>query len=518
MKRGFTFYYDTLTLLVCVAGIALSIFLMNLGLTMLVVRLLFIGSWEEKWNNIKAQKRLLYVLLSLFAVHIIGILWTKDLNFGLEEIIRKIAFLIVPITILAISPLNKEIIKYTFFGFILALFIGTIWGSINFISAEYPNVRNLIPSTSHIRFSLNIVFAVLLLGKVSITHSKNLSPFMNIIIILTAIWFVIYLILTQAITGILILSIFLLLYVPYSLAKQNRRKLSYFIFVIYFLGILGSCWWVIYHYKQFFTPNKIYSQPLKAKTGLGNDYLHLTDVKLIENGNYIHVYCNYDEIKQSWKQRTGKDIGDNFEILLRYMNSISPYKDHQAFSKLNDQDIENIKNGIANKIYTKKFSFLPRLYKIFYQFSSYELTGKIKGFSEFQRLELWRNAYDLAKDNFWIGVGTGDFVEQFALNLCERNSELCGTGLKSHNQYLNIFILFGVFGFVIFLFWLFYPPIKTGLIHNYIYMSFLFIVLLSMLTEDTLDNLAGRMFYIFFASIMLFNAKTIKEFTSSKLQ
>ena len=52
MKRNFSFYFDILTLLVLIAGIVLSRFLMNFGMGMLVFRLIFIGSWEEKWKNI----------------------------------------------------------------------------------------------------------------------------------------------------------------------------------------------------------------------------------------------------------------------------------------------------------------------------------------------------------------------------------------------------------------------------------------------------------------------------------
>lgn len=517
MKKNLTYYFDILTILICVAGISLSIFLINLGIVMLLVRLIFIGSWKEKWERIKTQKTLLIVLLSFFFLHIIGLIWTDNISFGLNEIIRKLAFLVIPIGILAISDIRKEIIKIGFGGYVLSLLIGTIWGCVNLISNDYPDLRNLIPSTSHIRFSINIVFAILVIAKLFLDNYKNLTPTIKTLSISVIVWFTTYLILTQALTGIVILSLFLIIYIPLLLSQKHKNKISYIVLSLYIIALSLSCFWLVREYKLFFTPNKVYSQPLLTKTPLGNDYHNLKEVKLIENGNYIYLMCNFEELEASWKKRTGEEIGENFNILLRYMNSVSPYKDAKRFDELTDKDIENIKNGIANKAYNERFSLRGRLYKMFYQMNSFKETGQIVGSSELQRVELWRNSFRLIKENFLLGVGTGDFEKEFADKLCKSNSQLCNSGHKSHNQYLNVFVTFGLLGLIIFLFWLLYPPFKAGLSKNYIYLAFAFIVLISMLTEDTLDNIAGRMFYIFFASVMLFNAKNIKEFTPSKL-
>ncbi len=517
MKRNLTYYFDILTILICVAGISLSIFLINLGIVMLLVRIFFIGSWKEKLENIKSQKKILLVLLSFFFLHIIGLIWTDNLSFGFNELIRKIAFLVVPVGILSMTDIKKEIIKIGFGGYVISLFIGTIWGIVNLLSTDYPNLRTLIPSTSHIRFSLNLVFAILVIAKLFSHNYKTLSLAIKILSLSIIIWFITYLILTQALTGILILSLFLIIYIPFLLIQKHKNKISYIVLSLYIIAISLSCFWLAREYKLFFTPNKVYSQPLLTKTPLGNDYHNLKEVKLIENGNYIYLMCNFEELEASWKARTGEEIGENFNILLRYMNSISPYKDAKRFDELTDKDIENIKNGIANKAYTEKFSLRGRLYKMFYQMNSFKETGQIVGSSELQRVELWRNSIEIIKENFLYGVGTGDFEKEFADNLCKSNSQLCNSGYKSHNQYLNIFVTFGLLGFILFLFWIIYPPFKAQLSTNYFYLAFAFIVLISMLTEDTLDNIAGRMFYIFFASVMLFNSRTIKEITSSKV-
>jgi hypothetical protein len=243
----------------------------------------------------------------------------------------------------------------------------------------------------------------------------------------------------------------------------------------------------------------------------------MLDGKQIENGNYLYLYYCQDELEKEWEKRTGLKSIEYIDVIVRYMNSISPYKDAKRFRELTDSDIENIKNRIGNKVYLNKFSLRPRLYSIFLQINSYQVSGSVKEFSELQRLELWKNSVSLIKDNFFIGSGTGDIVDDFGNKLCERKSELCNTSLKSHNQFLYVFASFGLIGFIIFLIFLVYPPIQSGLFRSYIYVVFFYIAAISMLTEDTLDNQAGIMFYIFFASLMLFNANTIRQTSSSKV-
>lgn len=516
MKKKYTLYYDILTLLVCIAGITLSRFLMNFGMGMLVFRLLALGSWKEKWENIKRQKLLLLVLLSFFALHLVGLLWSENLSFGIDEIVRKIAFLIIPITIASISPLPKDTLRYAFWGFIFAVFIGTIWGSIVLITTPYANPRSLIFSTSHIRFSLNTVLAILLLVKTTIANRKGIRPFIKILSIGLVIWFIIYLVLTQAMTGFVILSVFLAIYFPYYIIKHKKNEITNIIFTLYFIAIFSALFWIYKEYKFYFTPNEIYKHELLTKTPDGGTYFHNKENLLIENGNYLYYYYCQDEIYREWKRRTGLEVNKYLDVLVRYMNSKSPYKDAKRFRELSDKDIENIKNHVENVVYTTPLSIKPRLYKLFFQFNSFRANGNVKGFSELQRFELWQNSKELIKDNFLIGTGTGDITNKFEQKLGERHSQLYGSKLKSHNEYLYIFATFGIIGFLIFLFWLTYPAINQGLFKSYIYFVFFFIITASMITEDTLDNLAGIMFYIFTNCIMLFNSSSIKEFIPKK--
>jgi len=81
---------------------------------------------------------------------------------------------------------------------------------------------------------------------------------------------------------------------------------------------------------------------------------------------------------------------------------------------------------------------------------------------------------------------------------------------RSHNQFLSIFVGFGVFGLVWFLFAIFYPPIALKRFDDFFYLVFILIALLSMMTEDTIESQMGVTFFAFFYSFFLF-ARREKE-------
>ena len=111
---------------------------------------------------------------------------------------------------------------------------------------------------------------------------------------------------------------------------------------------------------------------------------------------------------------------------------------------------------------------------------------------------------NIIKKNPILGVGTGDisnafndYYEETASKLNEENR------LRSHNQYLAITVAFGIIGLLWYLFSLLYP-LSEKKNRNYLYIIFLAIMLLSMLTEDTLETQIGVTLFAFFNSFLVF--------------
>lgn len=106
-----------------------------------------------------------------------------------------------------------------------------------------------------------------------------------------------------------------------------------------------------------------------------------------------------------------------------------------------------------------------------------------------QRFEYIRTSLFLIKNNFWTGVGTGDLPLAFKSAYEDLDSPLKEKWRwRSHNQYLSVFIAFGVFGFAWFVFTLMFPIFYQSRYTDYKYLVFISILLLSMLTEDTLET------------------------------
>lgn len=139
---------------------------------------------------------------------------------------------------------------------------------------------------------------------------------------------------------------------------------------------------------------------------------------------------------------------------------------------------------------------------------------------------LWAEGLVLVSDNLWWGLGTG--AENTALN--ERlesvdaifwdgktTYQLYEMGFNYHNSYLQVFAANGIWAFLTFLALLFYPFFKLRR-HPFRHEAriFLFIIILSFLTESMLQRQAGVLFFSFFYTLLLVMPSA--EMSASKLE
>ena len=143
----------------------------------------------------------------------------------------------------------------------------------------------------------------------------------------------------------------------------------------------------------------------------------------------------------------------------------------------------------------------------------YKETGDPSGSSVMQRYEYSKASLALIKNNFWLGVGTGDLENELINEYKAMGSELKNQYLfHAHNQFIAFFITFGIFGFLWFFFALIYPPAKEGYFNDFFYLVFFLIMVFSMLSDDTLETQAGATLFAFFIAFLLFGRKTKNVF------
>jgi hypothetical protein len=250
---------------------------------------------------------------------------------------------------------------------------------------------------------------------------------------------------------------------------------------------------------------------LEKTTRKGNIYEHNFNIYGIENGNYIGLYVCNKELAEEWTKRSkiNYDSTDarKQEIkitLIRFLNSKGLRKDAEGIKALSDKEIKAIEKGIANYLYMNEFSIKSRIYMILFEFNNYAISGTTKGYSIIQRFELWKAAIGIIKQNFWIGVGTGDMVDAYQNQLTIMNSDLKNQKIRSHNQYLSIFSAFGVIGLITFLISYIYPAIYSKSFNKFLFVSFFLIASLSMINEDTIETQTGVTFFAFFYLLFIF--------------
>tara|TARA_B100000809_G_C15098386_1_gene515903 strand:- start:1481 stop:1966 length:486 start_codon:yes stop_codon:yes gene_type:complete len=155
-----------------------------------------------------------------------------------------------------------------------------------------------------------------------------------------------------------------------------------------------------------------------------------------------------------------------------------------------------------------------RIHKILWEFNNAQIGGNINGHSVLMRFEYLKIAISIIKKNKLFGVGTGDVQDEFNTQYTLDNTKLTEKyRLRTHNQFLAFGVSFGALGFCWFICCLFYPLSVNANYKNYLYLSFLSILLLSMLTEDTLEVQAGINFFAFFNTILILslNSKIQRE-------
>ena len=121
------------------------------------------------------------------------------------------------------------------------------------------------------------------------------------------------------------------------------------------------------------------------------------------------------------------------------------------------------------------------------------------------RLLVWSASNEVVSDNLITGVGTGDAKDELMKVYKLRGmTGAYAHELNAHNEYYQVFISLGIFGFILLLSTLYFPLIFAFRKGNIIYLLFLLVIILNFLTESMLETQAGVMFYAFFNSLLCF--------------
>ena len=480
------------------------------------------------------QNKAAVLLVAFYLMHVVGLLWTSDFDYAMKDLRVKLPILVMPLVLSGMEPLDRKRFDFVMLVYVLSVFVATLFSSVSYWRHDYDDVREISHFISHIRFCLNIVFCIAIVGyylykgvSTSSTTSEKQVPepvegpspakhpvpafgvktainrFLQYFLLL---WFIYQIYIFESLSGYVILAAVVIVSAVFAFLRWKQGRGWRIAVGATALVMIGVAFFAVWHQvKPMLKVESVDFATLEQKTAQGNDYWHDTIHNPVEDGQYVGLYYCRKELQEAWPQRSALPLTDTVEATLaRYLTSKGLRKDAQGVTALTDDDIHNIERGVANYNIWKHPGLRARLSATLFEYNLYRRYNNPNGGSLSQRIEYTRASFHLIGRHPWFGVGTGDVPQAFSQAYDELRSPLKEEfRFRAHNQYLAIAVAFGLLGLAFFLFVLLYPWCASRRNHTYLYMVFLTIMLLSMFPEDTLETQAGATLFAFFATLLL---------------
>tara|TARA_B100001778_G_scaffold329987_1_gene331799 strand:- start:1395 stop:2954 length:1560 start_codon:yes stop_codon:yes gene_type:complete len=511
-NKKIAFYVFYVGLFGLSASIPVSKFGTSVGMFLLSFAWFLEWNWKDKLLLYKQNKLLLILSTGLFLIFVFGLVHSENMDYAMKDLKIKAPLFIIPVVfgLSSIKIDRKKIITSLILvsaSGITASIIGFISYSIQTGQGEVLNLRAMSPFISMIRLSLILCFAFgFVLWGLNVIRYKY-----KWLLIIPNIWIVYFVIISESLTGIILLPIISIYFLFFILKRDFKFAISLLILLI------GCASWVGIEL------NKISSLVLSNHKSIlveytlnGRKYNHNTDVLFRENGHLIYDNFCEEEMEREWNKKSKKQYSQSFNnykfssVLIRYLSSRGLSKDSVGVSKLSDIEIEAIQNGITNVYYIDRNPLFKRFHVGIMELRDAFEHNRHTGRSIASRFIYAATGYEIFKDNFWFGVGIGDVKDAFIKEYKKSSTLEEGCDKKSHNQFITTALSLGVFGLVAFVGILILLIKKYAGTLKYLFFLGQIIVLFSMLWEDTLETQAGVALFSLLLNVFIFENKLKK--------
>lgn len=486
--------------------------LMSIGVIAISANWILEGKFKEKWHILKDRKFIPLVFLCFFLIHILWGLFSDNLEITLDDLRRKLPLLALPITIGTSKKLVWKEIQIILQLFLLGLISSAGVGFYKFYHHDYENYRDLSRFISHIRLGLFLGFGIGVSAYLW-NNTKNNLKWGYLFVIF---YFLLFIKILGSGTGYLAGAIAIIL----SLISISRKSKTQWIYYSSLIAIALSTLVVIgklyIEFNSFTTPREGVLENPPKYTAKMNLYEHYPEIEIYENGYPLYMnYCPI-EVEDGWNSRSIIPIdsldkkGQRIQgTILRYMTSKGLMKDAEGIQQLSDEDIENIENGISS-ILPPKTGLEARIQETLLEYQMYKYQMNPNGHSLVQRLYYLDAGWNIFKNNPLFGVTIGSEESEY-LSYYEKNNSLLDqeNRLRAHNQFLSFLVCFGAVGFILIMFLLSYPVIKspTSLLST----LFLVIIVIGFVSDDMLNRQAGVTFMALFYSLIYLSDLPLKR-------
>lgn len=471
---------------------------LSLSIGLLAIATFILTPFDEFQKAFIRKRSLKWVLL-LFAFQLISLIWSKDVNEGWKFIVLTLPFYTLFFS-LAVHPVRSKRERNLLLNIFLCSV--TVFAIINLIiyhlnqnKIDYDN-RQLSQFISHIRFALMVVVAIV----ISFHFFLKQKKLFRWILLLNILFLLYYTYVSEVVNGyIAILTIMLtFFYYAVNLIIRNKR--------LKYIAIIGTtALFIILLVRGYLSLTTTPKFTIKTLTRLGNHYESDTNSIQFDNGHPIYINVCKSELRDAWDESGSKISIDSLapnhwsfmNNLIRYMSSKGLSKDLDGFRKMTPKDIKNVEEGYVS-IVELKSPLMRKWTETKDELMSINLNPN--GYTMAQRFSYWKAGFNIFLRHPIIGVGVGDTKLAFQAYYHNENSPLTLENRRtSHEQFLAISVAFGVIGLTIFILMLINIVRESS--KDLFSIIIIIILVVSFLSEDTLETLAGATLCAFFMGL-----------------
>ncbi len=504
-----------LSLVICVGVLPFSEALVSISAGILLFQALILQSWKHPSLLFRSPKTLT-LFISVFVVYILGMLHTKDFHFAVYELKKVIFWIVIPLAVFLSPKISEYKLIFVFKVFVVAVTMASLihLGKLIFANNLYLSDFRDVSIISHIRFSLQVVLAIILSGWF-ILHKTTLKPNAEIILyIIVSVWLIVFLFLLKSLLGLLAFGITCSVVLYLFIKNQKDKKIQKWAILLFVIGFVLLLIFVGKAVADFYNYNGETSEFAEQRTLSGNLYSHDLNNIIRENGTLVYTFICEPELEKEWNKRSKINYSNSINgfplnsTLIRYMASKGLKKDSVGISFLADDDIRLIEQGVTNyKFKNSRFSIYPRIYETIWELDYYFKTGDPNNKTLAQRIEFVKASVFLIKRNLFFGIGTGNWKIDYNEAYDKMQSKLLPEKRgPSHNQYLNYMVKFGLIGFFWIMFALIAPVFIEKQQRNVVLILFLVAIAAANLGDSNLETHMGLSFFILFYSLFLWNS------------
>ena len=490
-------------------GIMMGAIPSSLPMFIIGINWLLEGRFVEKWNTIKSQPTL-WIVLSPFLLHTLGLAWTEDMHVGLTDFRVRIPMFAIPLIMFTTAAISIKEMKIILWFFVGGCLVSTSW-CLFYSLYLHPAIplREASRFMSHIRLGMFLAMCLFVLGWLFFRADKI---WINIVSVFAFVYVLIVMVTMALFSGLFIFISVLCIWSFYQLLRSDAWyfKIIGILLPIVMVG-LPFVFLKQMHHSQL-VPVDHENNRVKHYTVTGHWYAVSDSTGQMENGFYVLRNIQPGELMRSWNAEHPNDLIDitneekavRFGVLIRYMASKGLCKDSVGYLALTKKDKENISEAIPNYLWPHWNALQQRAYELINEYDEFIHHRGVNGHSVSMRLYYWKAGLTVFFNNWLMGAGSGDVQQEMDKVFVNENYPLEREWFKRpHNQFINEAAALGGVGLLAFLALIFAPYWKWRKSALALFGIWLASVVLSFLFEDTLETQAGVAYFTFFQGLFV---------------